>query len=703
MAAAQRAAQDETARRVADVPASSPRVARPRPRVPRSAGPGADAARAAQLPEMLPTTGQPLDDTTRSAMEHRLGQDFSQVRVHTDTDAARSARSLNAIAYTAGHHIVFGAGQFAPGTAAGARVLAHELAHVVQQRQGLVEGRTWAAGVRVSDPSDRFERAAHAAARAVGPSAAGGLVSPAGLSALTIAPAPAAARLRTPTVQRFQAGETPTAHGGIEEAALQEAGFSKGEAKLSYYGNWLRDISQLDPGPSWDWVITTLATGLFGRVPSNEELGGYLASEHLDRPAGGGTAEDRLRRPGAKEKGRPLSAEQQKWVAEQKTPAFDEQVAKDIKRSGDSKGSGLPEWIEVGKEHVKSKLREAVALGRNARGLDAMGNGLHAVEDYFAHSNFIEVALAQLVNEKQLPPDNPSVRAMSHYEGIKDPAHLGTDEMGRPQIVTGTYAPGGNEAVSKWELFKTEITTGELSKTFVKGFIIRYGWQPGGAVGRGLLGTLGGALGAVGGAVGGLVLGAGKGAAAGWASAKHWWQKPFAALGGLFSGAVSGVPTGASAGWQAGQKVGGAIGQGVFGAAGTVLTGAVVSAALIAMSPFLAAASAAIAMKAKSKIEEGTRKSIKEAPAGTGPTHSQIAKDAPDHPLAHASQELAHTAVVGIGQAMIQAWAGSGPLEGRAAAVEALVDRYVAHPQAGDWWKPVLLRQSRPARGHDRS
>lgn len=77
--------------------------------------------------------GRPLDPATRAFMEPRFGHDFSQVRVHTDTQAAESARGVNALAYTLGKDVVFGAGQYAPGTARGQRLLAHELTHVVQQ------------------------------------------------------------------------------------------------------------------------------------------------------------------------------------------------------------------------------------------------------------------------------------------------------------------------------------------------------------------------------------------------------------------------------------------------------------------------------------------------------------------------------------------------------------------------------------------
>lgn len=86
--------------------------------------------------ETLRGPGQQLDDGTRAFMENRFGHDFSQVRVHADGAAAASARSVDAVAYTAGRDIVFGAGQYAPHESAGRRLLAHELAHVLQQSAG---------------------------------------------------------------------------------------------------------------------------------------------------------------------------------------------------------------------------------------------------------------------------------------------------------------------------------------------------------------------------------------------------------------------------------------------------------------------------------------------------------------------------------------------------------------------------------------
>ncbi len=104
--------------------------------------------------------GSPLDAGTRTLMEDRLGHDFSEVRVHTGAKADESARSINAVAYTVGSDVVFGSGHYAPDTPTGQRTLAHELTHVVQQRAGPVEGTPAPGGVRLSDPSDRFEQAA---------------------------------------------------------------------------------------------------------------------------------------------------------------------------------------------------------------------------------------------------------------------------------------------------------------------------------------------------------------------------------------------------------------------------------------------------------------------------------------------------------------------------------------------------------------
>lgn len=82
---------------------------------------------------VLHSPGLPLTQATRAFFEPRFGQDLSHVRIHTGAMASQSAQEVNALAYTVGSHVVFGAGRYAPGTSDGQRMLAHELTHVVQQ------------------------------------------------------------------------------------------------------------------------------------------------------------------------------------------------------------------------------------------------------------------------------------------------------------------------------------------------------------------------------------------------------------------------------------------------------------------------------------------------------------------------------------------------------------------------------------------
>lgn len=103
-----------------------------------------DQSTPAEIPSLVHETlrqpGQALERETRAFMETRLGHDFSNVRVHTDARAAESAEAVNALAYTVGRQVVFGAGRYAPGTTAGRQLLAHELTHVVQQRSMAADG-----------------------------------------------------------------------------------------------------------------------------------------------------------------------------------------------------------------------------------------------------------------------------------------------------------------------------------------------------------------------------------------------------------------------------------------------------------------------------------------------------------------------------------------------------------------------------------
>ncbi len=147
--------------------------------------------------------GAPLDQGVRTDMEARMGQDFSDVRVHTGDAADASARSVSAHAYTVGSNIVFQRGTYDPGSSQGQTLLAHELTHVVQQRSGPVDGTPAAGGVSISDPSDRYEvEAASNAERVMSQPAPAAQVSPAAAPAVQAAHDPS-----LPAVQRQEEEE----------------------------------------------------------------------------------------------------------------------------------------------------------------------------------------------------------------------------------------------------------------------------------------------------------------------------------------------------------------------------------------------------------------------------------------------------------------------------------------------------------------
>lgn len=129
------------------------------------------AVRSMNAPPAIPSivhdvtakSGRPLDSKTRAWSEQRFRRSFADVRVHTDDAAARSARAVGASAYTIGRHVVFDGGRFDPSSEPGRRLLAHELAHVVQQSSGTMPARGIGAA---DDPAEaEADRMAEAAVR----------------------------------------------------------------------------------------------------------------------------------------------------------------------------------------------------------------------------------------------------------------------------------------------------------------------------------------------------------------------------------------------------------------------------------------------------------------------------------------------------------------------------------------------------------
>jgi hypothetical protein len=130
----------------------------------RSASAAAPAVAPPIVHEVLRSPGAPLDGSVRAQMEPRFRHSFADVRVHADGRAAESARAVGAHAYAVGPHVVFGAGRYAPGSAEGKQLIAHELAHVVQQRgtASMLQPK-----VEIGAANDPAEREADAAAARV--------------------------------------------------------------------------------------------------------------------------------------------------------------------------------------------------------------------------------------------------------------------------------------------------------------------------------------------------------------------------------------------------------------------------------------------------------------------------------------------------------------------------------------------------------
>ena len=119
----------------------------------------------AMVHDVLRSSGQPLDRGTRAFMEPRFGRDLGHVRIHIDAVASESARAVNALAYTVNNHIAFQAGNYDPASPQGRRLLAHELTHVVQNRNHA--GTLQCSLPEISDPADASEREANNVAEQV--------------------------------------------------------------------------------------------------------------------------------------------------------------------------------------------------------------------------------------------------------------------------------------------------------------------------------------------------------------------------------------------------------------------------------------------------------------------------------------------------------------------------------------------------------
>lgn len=162
-----------------------------------------------------------------------MGADFSDVRVHHDSAAHESAKGVGAHAYTVGNNVVFQRDAYDPGSPQGRTTLAHELTHVIQQRNGPVEGTEAPGGIRVSDPSDRFEREAVANADRV-------LSDP----APETAPAPAPAPVAPVSAPAPTAASTTSTVSAVQRAATED----EDEQPADVQGSFVQRAAEKKPG-----------------------------------------------------------------------------------------------------------------------------------------------------------------------------------------------------------------------------------------------------------------------------------------------------------------------------------------------------------------------------------------------------------------------------------------------------------------------
>jgi outer membrane protein OmpA-like peptidoglycan-associated protein len=129
----------------------------------KATGPAHAEHAPAVVHNVLSSPGRALDTSTRGFFEGRFGHDFSRVRVHADTQAAESARAVEASAYTVGSHIVFDQGKYDPVSREGKELMAHELTHTIQQDQAARAGGP----IAIGSPQDASEREADGAASSI--------------------------------------------------------------------------------------------------------------------------------------------------------------------------------------------------------------------------------------------------------------------------------------------------------------------------------------------------------------------------------------------------------------------------------------------------------------------------------------------------------------------------------------------------------
>ena len=404
-----------------------------------------EAREAAQQVAETDTGGAPLPADVRADMETTFGADFSEVRVHTADDAVAD---LGAGGATHGEHIHFAPGAFDPETPEGKALLGHELAHVVQQRDAGASGAPHVAG---SDaPAEKQAEQVQDAIAGGGPMPE---VAPgsAPADAVHLGEAGVHQGIELSAVGLDQKQVKKAVEDAGKPGSKQPLTAEQKKALEMYAGNFMRDFSQfqvpkaltiLSQLPSGkgtpigaagartltDAVVQSIAIMELGKdigkslvVPKN--VGVYEAETHLDNPIGTSAAGDFITDTTAPTVAKAPIGEAKcvetvdaggNAVA---VDAMQYAVSPDKATNATHAGSAVPglqfenpELYKVSEgglanhmynsiEHCKDRMLDATRLGPSPQGRMNLGMGQHIIEDYFSHSNFIEVALNDYVND----------------------------------------------------------------------------------------------------------------------------------------------------------------------------------------------------------------------------------------------------------------------------------------------------------------
>ncbi len=376
--------------------------------------------------------GRGMDAVTLEEMNAHFGEDFAEVGIHTDFVANLMCKILGCYSFTYGNDIFFDKDRYMPATQEGKALLAHELTHVLQQRGEEAK------------------------------------------------------------VQKFEA----PLHESSERLALSRLGFSQEEITQIYFGNWMRDMNQILVPAITDYDITPdtvmglisyLAFKKFGKEVTAEQFGYYIPAEHMDNPAGQLPDQDFFKNPPETELDSGVSTmKSSKLPSELRDQDISETVGGVNRFSVDT--SGVMAFIRKTNVIVEKRLELAAIKGRTPEGRMHFGAAMHAVEDLFAHSNYVEIALTTLLQKN--PTLLPNLKGEDRKVTTLSP-EVTIGDSKRRVLTTGTFASMdtmvsvGSEAVKMMRAgLATNVTeedskrAGKLTQMLLDNFYVKLEKDP---------------------------------------------------------------------------------------------------------------------------------------------------------------------------------------------------------------------------------